>query len=422
MIGVAAFPTLPGRTIGAETRGTERLLLSDVHLHRTGPADPARPVAPESLERHLARLGPRPLGGPGLVELVQRAGLVGHGGAHVPAALKWRGLATGDGPLTLVANAAESEPVAGKDGTLLRQRPHLLLDGLMLAAEALGAQRVVVWLHGDDEGGRRALRTALLERRWSDAQRRVELVAGPAHYLAGESSAITRGLLGGPALPTVRRRTRNPHGPRTLVHNVETLARLALLARGRPPTTTRLLSVLGADRVVVEVEDVTTFGQLLAELGWVDRPQAVLLGGYGGLWAPWDRVAHLPLAEPALRADGLTLGAGVVIPLTEGACGLRTTAALVRYLASMSARQCGPCAFGLPALADSALALAEGRGGEHAVRRLLDDAGLVEGRGACHHPDGATRLVASALATFEADVAAHRAGRPCPARDNVLLP
>ena len=412
MIEVAAFPTLPGRAIGAHAGSTERLLLSDVRLRRSGPADPVRPVAAQSLQEHVARLGPRPLGGPGLVDLVQHAGLVGHGGAHVPAAVKWRALSAGDGPLTLVANAAESEPVAGKDGTLLRQRPHLVLDGLTLAAEALGAQRVVVWLHGDDDGGRDALRTALLERRWTDA--RVELVAGPVHYLAGESSAITRGVLGGPALPTVRRRRRNPSAPRTLVHNVETLARLALLARGCPPTTTRLLSVLGVDRVVVEVEDVTTFGQLLAELGWVDRPQAVLLGGYGGLWAPWDRLAHLPLAESALRAEGLTLGAGVVIPLAEGACGLRTTADLVRYLASMSARQCGPCLFGLPALADSARALADGGGGEPAARRLLDDAGLVEGRGACHHPDGATRLVASALATFEADVAAHVAGRPCP--------
>lgn len=411
MTPVVEFPTLPGGTVGASAGSTQRLLLSDVHLPRSGPADPVRPVAAESIEQHLARLGPRPLGDPGLVELVRSSGLVGHGGAHVPAALKWQALASGDGPLTLVANAAESEPVAAKDGTLLRQRPHLVLDGLMLAAEALGAHRAVVWLHGDDEGGRRALRTALQERR--DA--RTEIATGPVHYLAGEASAITHAVHGGPPLPTVRRRPTNPHAPRTLVHNVETLARLALLARGYRPTTTRLLSVLGADRVVVEVEGVTTFGQLLTELGWTGRPQAVLLGGYGGLWAPWNRLADTPLDERALRAEGLTLGAGVVIPLGEDACGLRATADLVDYLASMSARQCGPCLFGLPALADSARALIEGRGGS--VQRVLDVAGLVAGRGACHHPDGATRLVASALATFEADVAAHAAGRPCSAGD-----
>lgn len=411
MSGLLTFPTLPAGTVGAPADGAHRLLLRDVRLHPSGPADPLHPVPAEPLSVHLDRLGPRPLGDPGLVDVLERAGLTGHGGAHVPAALRWRALAAGVGPLTVVANGAESEPVAGKDGTLLRQRPHLVLDGLMLTAEALGAQRAVVWLHGDDDGGRRAVLAALDERRWSDARHRVDVLMGPVHYLAGESSAIAGAVQGGSALPTVRRRPRDPRAPRTLVHNVETLARLALLARGHAPSTTRLLSVLGTERVVVEVEQSTTFGQLLGGLGWPSAPEAVLLGGYGGLWAPWERLAHLPLDERALRADGLTLGAGVVMPLAPGGCGLRATADLVDYLASMSARQCGPCRLGLPALADSFRALADGRGG--GVGAVLDDAGVVEGRGACHHPDGATRLVASAVATFEADVAAHLAGRPC---------
>lgn len=411
MNALVTFPTLPAGAVGAPADGACRLLLRDVRLRPSGPADPVHPVAAEPLAVHLDRLGPRPLGDPGLVDLIERTGLTGHGGAHVPAALRWRALAAGAGPLTVVANGAESEPVAGKDGTLLRQRPHLVLDGLMLTAEALGAQRAVVWLHGDDDGGRRAVLAALEERRWSDARHRVDVLMGPVHYLAGESSAIAGAVQGGSALPTVRRRPRDARAPRTLVHNVETLARLALLARGHVPSTTRLLSVLGTERVVVEVEQATTFGQLLAGLGWPAAPEAVLLGGYGGLWAPWHRLAHLPLDERALRTEGLTLGAGVVMPLAPGACGLRETADLVDYLASMSARQCGPCRLGLPALADSFRALADGRGG--GVGAVLDDAGVVEGRGACHHPDGATRLVASAVATFEADVAAHVAGRPC---------
>lgn len=411
MSGLTTFPMLPGGTVGAPADGAHRLLLRDVRLRPSGPADPVHPVAAEPLAVHLDRLGPRPLGDPGLVDLLERTGLTGHGGAHVPAALRWRALAAGVGPLTVVANGAESEPVAGKDGTLLRQRPHLVLDGLMLTAEALGAQRAVVWLHGDDDGGRRAVLAALDERRWSDARHRVDVLMGPVHYLAGESSAIAGAVQGGSALPTVRRRPRDPRAPRTLVHNVETLARLALLARGHAPSTTRLLSVLGTERVVVEVEQSTTFGQLLGGLGWPSAPEAVLLGGYGGLWAPWERLAHLPLDERALRAEGLTLGAGVVMPLAPGRCGLRATADLVDYLASMSARQCGPCRLGLPALADSFRALADGRGG--GVGAVLDDAWAVEGRGACHHPDGATRLVASAVATFEVDVAAHLAGGPC---------
>ncbi|MBU4336602.1 MAG: NADH-quinone oxidoreductase subunit E, partial [Actinobacteria bacterium] len=113
------FPTLPdgGRAVGAPARAGERLLVADVELSRSGPADPVRPTAAETLAEHVARLGPRPAGTPELVDVVQRSGLVGHGGAHVPAALKWRAAAAGRGPLTVVANAAESEPVAAKDGT-----------------------------------------------------------------------------------------------------------------------------------------------------------------------------------------------------------------------------------------------------------------------------------------------------------------
>lgn len=424
MTPTVTFPILPGpgRAVGAPALSTERLLLADVHLRRSGPADPAQPVAAETFEEHLGRLGPRPVGDGRLVDVVEHAGLTGYGGGHVPAALKWRALAAGRGPLTVVANGAESEPVAGKDGTLLRQRPHLVLDGLVSTAQALGADRAVVWLHGDDDGARRAVRAALHERRWTDAGPRVEIVDGPVHYLTGEASAITRGIQGGPVLPTVRRRTGDRVAPRTLVHNVETLARVALLARGYAPTTTRLLSVLGEHRVVVEVERATTFTELLAGLGWSSAPQAVLLGGYGGLWAPWHRLADMPIDESALRAEGLTLGAGVVIPLAQDECGLQVTAGLVRYLASMSARQCGPCVLGLPALADSCQALADGRGSGGALDRLLDEAALIEGRGACHHPDGATRLVASAVATFEADVQAHVAGRPCPPPAGRTLP
>ncbi|MDO8106341.1 NADH-ubiquinone oxidoreductase-F iron-sulfur binding region domain-containing protein [Isoptericola sp. b441] len=386
-----------------------RLLLTDAVLPAHGPAEPTDPTPAEGWRSHLAAFGPRPGGTPALVAALERSRLTGQGGAHVPVAAKWRRTLAGHGPLTLVANGAESEPVAAKDGTLLRQRPHLVIDGLLLAAEALGAQRAVIWLHGDDLGARRALRIALAERPWEGTAPSVELLDGPVHYLAGEASAIAQAAAGGPALPTVRRRE-VPGRPRTLVHNVETLARIALLARDVEETGTRLVTVLGNGRAVVEVESATTFTELLADLGWTEAPQAVLLGGYGGLWASWSRVAHLSVDEAALRREGLSLGAGVVAPLGAWACGIHQTARLVDYLASMSARQCGPCVFGLPALGERLGALAVGSAD---VGRLLDDAASIEGRGACHHPDGATRLVASAVSTFADDVAAHSAGRPC---------
>jgi NADH:ubiquinone oxidoreductase subunit F (NADH-binding) len=133
-------------------------------------------------------------------------------------------------------------------------------------------------------------------------------------------------------------------------------------------------------------------------------------------------VAGMRISDRELRAAGASLGAGVVAPLVPPACGVHETARLLSYLAASSARQCGPCLFGLPALAAIATSLAAGRASRADLRQLDRFAAEVAGRGACHHPDGAVRLLRSALATFADDVARHRAGTPCaePAQAPVL--
>ena len=223
----------PARTDLVDDSSTRTsLLLHGVTLARTGPAEPWQPSATEHLAEHTLRIGQRPRGTAALVDALDRAELTGHGGAHVSTALKWRRALDQGGPLTVVANGAESEPLSAKDATLLRQRPHLVLDGLALAAEALGARRAVLWLHGDDTGTLYAMQAALAERRSAHyPEPWLEIVSGPGHYLAGEASAIGRSLTGGPALPRTRRSTDLDVGvPRTLVHNVETLAQVALIA------------------------------------------------------------------------------------------------------------------------------------------------------------------------------------------------
>ncbi len=401
---------------------TDTLLTGPVTLPPSGPADSITNSVRESYDQHVLRFGRRPDVSAALLARIEHEGLLGHGGAFVPVGVKWRAALLRRGPLTVVANAAESEPLAGKDGTLIRQRPHLLLDGLMITAQALGADRAIIWLHGDDTTGRAVLEAAFRERGWSGREIPIEIVDGPVHYLAGEAQAITRAVSGGPALPFPRRAVTDPYAPQTLVHNVETLARLALIARERPNPSTRLLTVLGAQRVVVEVAQSTTIEQVLIQLGWKVAPQAVLLGGYAGIWSKWDDVAGLEVAEKTMRAAKLTLGAGVMVPLSDEACGVRVTSDLITYLASMSARQCGPCLFGLPALAEHWAKLADEEADRRTMDRLRDDISAIEGRGACRHPDGATRLSNSALATFSAHLGAHVSGMRCRHRSHVALP
>ena len=401
---------------------TDTLLTGPVTLQPSGPADSITPSVRESYDDHVLRFGPRPDVSAALLARIEREGLLGHGGAFVPVGVKWRSAMLRKGPLTVVANAAESEPLAGKDGTLIRQRPHLVLDGLMITAQALGADRAIIWLHGDDVTGRKAFEEAFRDRGWSGREVPVEIIDGPVHYLAGEAQAITRATSGGPALPFPRRAVTDPYAPQTIVHNVETLARLALIARELPNPSTRLLTVLGAQRMVVEVARSTTIEQVLIQLGWKVAPQAVLLGGYAGIWARWDDVAALEVDEKSMKAAKLTLGAGVMVPLADDACGVRVTSELVTYLASMSARQCGPCLFGMPALAEHWTKLADEDGDRRTIDRLRADIAAVEGRGGCRHPDGATRLSNSALETFSAHLGAHVSGMRCRHRSYVSLP
>jgi NADH:ubiquinone oxidoreductase subunit F (NADH-binding) len=109
--------------------------------------------------------------------------------------------------------------------------------------------------------------------------------------------------------------------------------------------------------------------------------------------------------------------------LPTGHCGIAETARIARFLADSGARQCGPCLFGLPALADAVASLARGRASRGDLRHLHHWAQEVSGRGGCHHPDGAVRVIASAFQVFADDCASHRRGRPCDgSRSPRLLP
>ncbi|MER5642297.1 NADH-ubiquinone oxidoreductase-F iron-sulfur binding region domain-containing protein [Kitasatospora sp. NPDC002227] len=387
------------------------------------PAD--RPTAAGSLAlaEHLAHHGPAPRPGAGLIEAVEAAGLTGRGGGGFPTGRKLRSVAGHRRRAVVVANGMESEPLSRKDLALLATVPHLVLDGAALAAEAVGADLVHLCVPDTRTGLLRTLTAAVGERRRAGLDAvPVRVEALPHGYVTSESTALVRWLSGGPARPTaspLHTSERGVRGRPTLVQNVETLAHLALIARHgaawfRSAGTvtspgTALVTVSGAVRRpgVLETEPGTPLGALLRQAGGPDRPlQAVLLGGFGGTWLRLRDAAALPFSREGL-APAAAPGAGVVAALAHDACPLAETARILRYLAANGAQQCGPCRFGLPAVADDFSALAEGHAGSDLLDRLRRRIGLLPGRGACRHPDGAARLAASAILAFEADVDHH---------------
>jgi NADH:ubiquinone oxidoreductase subunit F (NADH-binding) len=369
------------------------------------------------------------ISGPQLIDLAERSGLRGRGGADFPTATKLRAVAGGRRGAIVIVNGSETEPASAKDHLLLTQLPHLVLDGAVLAARAVKARAVIVKIGGGASVVARALEGAIAAR--ADEGVALEVIAGPEGYVTGEETAVVQYLARGTAKPTFvppRPYERGLRGRPTLVQNPETLSQMALIARYGPEwfrelgsgadPGSALVTISGAvaSPGVYELAFGTPMNDLLAAAGGpTERLQALLVGGYFGTWVKASRAGRLRLARQDLRSVGCALGSGVLIALGESACGLHESARVIAYLADQSAGQCGPCVHGLAAIADSVIALAEGIAHPREVERLLRWTSEVRGRGACHHPDGAVRFVESALDVFADELDSHQARR-CTAR------
>ena len=391
--------------------------------------------APTTLDEHLAVYGQLPPAGADLPGLVEASGLRGLGGAGFPTATKLRAVASQRGRPVVVANATEGEPISGKDKVLVRYLPHLVLDGAVAAAQAVGARDAIVAVSRADREGLDALSSAIAERGGRlDKRVRLRAVAVPDGFVAGEETALIQFLNRGVAKPTFTPPLPFERGvgkAPTLVQNVETLAQLALIARfgsdwfravGTPDEPgSALVTISGsvAEPGVYEVSLGTPLRELVAIAGGVtEHVRAFLVGGFFGSWLGEHEAADASLLEADLRPRGARLGARAIVVLPTSACGICETARAMRYLAGSSAGQCGPCVHGLDAIARSFERLA--------ARQRLDERkqlarwiAQVQGRGACRHPDGAVGFANSALRVFAREAQLHVRGR-CEGERRVL--
>ncbi len=384
----------------------------------------------------MAALGPVPLSTgrnrawrEGFVAALEASGLAGRGGANFPAAIKLSVAHTGGRGGTIVVNGMEGEPASDKDKLLLLRNPHLVLDGAQLLAAACEAARVTVCVPAGRDHVAAAVSAAVAERAAAGYSPVPEtLVRPPDRFVAGEESALVGYIQSGASLPAFRPDKGVPLrlGRRgALVHNAETLAHVAMIARTGPEAFrahgvvedpgTSLVTVSGAVEHpgVVEIDRGTPLAEIAARATPAGPPQALLVGGYGGSWVgPPD--FSTPYASLSLRTVGATAGVGIVVVLGADACGIAESARIAGYLAEQSAGQCGPCVYGLPAIADDMGRLARGQVDAGLIERLGRRLAEVNGRGACRHPDGAVALVRSALNVFAHDVRSHLRGTPCP--------
>jgi NADH:ubiquinone oxidoreductase subunit F (NADH-binding) len=387
-------------------------------------------------ERHLQLHGALPRAGQGapLADELDRSKLRGRGGGAFPLAAKLEAVNRAGGAPVVVVNGAEGEPLSAKDRVLLQSLPHLVIDGAISVARAIGAGELFFAVDETSFDALESLRAALDERpELRRARDRTHVVEVPPRYVAGHESAVVNFINGGPGKPTFvspRITERGVARAPTLVSNVETFAHVALIARhgagwysqigpaDEPGSS--LLTLRGAIEHpgVYEVEHGSSLRSVVDDAGGLtERPRAFLLGGYAGTWLDGGAGASVRLSAEALRPLGASLGAGVIAALPESACPVAETVRVARWLAEQSAGQCGPCTHGLAAISGALAELGEGAARPSAYRDLQRWAGLVTGRGACSHPDGVARFVTSSLRVFAAEFDDHARHGICDACD-----
>jgi NADH:ubiquinone oxidoreductase subunit F (NADH-binding) len=361
--------------------------------------------------------------GVGLIDAVTACGLRGRGGAAFPVARKLAAVAAGHGEKVVVVNGGEGEPTSVKDRWLLRFRPHLVIDGALRAARAVGAGSVYFYV--SDAAAAISLDVAFAELDGTQADLRVHRVE--PSYVAGEETAAINAINGRPAKPSEKppRPFAEGVGARpTLVSNAETIASLPDIGAGpagQGPSFLMTLSGAVPRPGLYELPFGIPLGEATEVLGGLAGPaRGYVMGGYfAGLLNA--RGHDLPLDYDVLRAQGSGLGCGAITVLGPDDCPVGVAALLLAYFGRENAGQCGSCFNGTAAMAGVATALARGEAGAAQIARLAHWCGFLPGRGACGTLDGAAAVAATLLREFPAEVDEHQHGacRACAATDFV---
>jgi NADH-quinone oxidoreductase subunit F len=329
-------------------------------------------------------------------EVVSASGLRGRGGAYFPTGVKWQSARAHPAPRYLVVNAEEGEPGVFKDRYLMEGDPHLLVEGLLIAAHAIEAKRVFVYVNGEANAAASALARALDEASAAGllAGVEVEVRRGAGGYVCGEESVILSSIEGERAVPRLKPPLpveRGLWGRPTVINNVETLANLPAVFRDgveafRSLGTaehpgTKLISLSGAVARpgLYEVPLGTSMRAAVEGLGGGapdgGTVRAVLAGGPSGGLVPAS-LLDVPLLGGVLDAGGAALGAGGLVVIGDSMPVLDVVQHLAAYNATESCGKCTPCREGAPRMRDLIDELGRGEAPDDAIELLdaLDEA------------------------------------------------
>jgi NADH-quinone oxidoreductase subunit F len=378
-----------------------------------------------------------------VIEIVKRSGLRGRGGAGFPTGLKWGFVPKdSDRPKYLLCNADESEPGTFKDRQLIERDPHQLLEGMILAAYAIGCHHSYIYVRGELVYGAGVLTRALAEATaqgflgknilGSGYDLTITLHRGAGAYICGEETALIESLEGKKGMPRIRPpfpAVRGLYQCPTVVNNVETLSNLPhILTRGpawyasigtEKSKGTRIFSVSGhVNRPGNhELPLSVTLRELLTEhAGGVSGGRALKAVIPGGASAPVLTPQHLDVGMDfeSLAAAGSMGGSGGVIVMAEGTCMVKVGEVVARFFHHESCGQCTQCREGTAWLHKVLARIERGGGRREDLDLLLDVCDNMTGQTICVLSDAAALPVSSYLRYFRDEFEAHVRERRCP--------
>ncbi len=391
----------PSSIYGTERRLTARCGRGTVWLQEYGPyraLEKARGMAPEDV-----------------IAWVKESGLFGRGGAAFPTGLKWEGAARAPGtPKFVVCNADESEPGTFKDRVLLVDDPHSVLEGLAIAAYAIGARKGYIYLRGEYPYAATVLERALAEARaagYLGQDFDVELRVGAGAYVCGEETALFESIEGKRGFPRVKPPYPTTHGlfgKPTVINNVETLCNVPWIVLHGPAAYraigtekspgSKLFCVSGDVRRpgLYELPFGLPLREVLQMAGAEGEPRAVLIGGAAGVFVPPD-LFDVPLTLEDLSAAGLTMGSGVIMVFNQERDLRAILLRIAEFFVHESCGKCYPCQMGTQRQLEILRRVVEGRTMPGDVERLVDVGWTMTDASLCGLGQTAAMAVLSAL-------------------------
>lgn len=397
---------------------------------------------PTSIEEYTAAGGYLALqkalsmGGLAVIETVKESGLVGRGGAAFPTGIKWESAAKDPGyPKYVVCNADEAEPGTFKDRVMMEEDPHRILEGLVIAASAIGASKGYIYIRGEYTYPFQIMRQAVEEARLagyigenilnSGFNFDVELRRGAGAYVCGEETALFESIEGKRGMPRLKPPfpvTFGLFGKPTVINNVETLCNVSHIIQhgaesyrkiGTQKSPGSKLFCVSGDVVrpgLYEVPFGTSFRTVLEGLAGGVRHQrqfqAALFGGAAGAFAT-EKDLDVPLSFEDLRAAGLPLGSGVITVFDQTRDLRDVLLRLAHFFADESCGKCYPCQIGTQRQYEIIQRVANHETLPGDMERLLDIGAAMSDASICGLGQSASSAILSAIRlwpdTFQPD-------------------